>query len=96
MSRRAGWVTVGGSLFSPDDKIPAELAKQITNPKVHGEDSTEPTPAPEVGAVPPRSGAGSARDAWAVYAANNGVEVDAEASREDIIAALDTAGVPTL
>lgn len=45
--------------------------------------------------VPPRGGAGSGRDAWAGYAARHGVVVDDEDSREDIIAALDEAGVPT-
>lgn len=47
------------------------------------------------GGVPPRGGAGSGKDAWSAYAASKGVDVDAEASRDDIIAALDDAGVPT-
>ena len=44
---------------------------------------------------PPRNGSGSGVDAWADYSRRHGVEVPAEAKREDIIAALDTAGVRT-
>lgn len=45
--------------------------------------------------IPPRRGAGSGRDAWADYAARSNVEIAVEATRDDIIAALDEAGVPT-
>jgi len=41
---------------------------------------------------PAESGPGSAKDKWLVYAAAKGVEVDAEASKEDIVAAVTTAG----
>lgn len=44
--------------------------------------------------VPPRAGKGSGKEAWAAYAEANGVEVDADASRDDIIAACEAAGVP--
>lgn len=37
---------------------------------------------------PPRSGRGSGRDAWAAYAAKQGIEVEQEDSRDDIIARL--------
>jgi hypothetical protein len=42
---------------------------------------------------PPRSGKGSGRDAWALFAANHDVEVDDEDTRDDIIAALVEARV---
>lgn len=51
-------------------------------------------PVEGVGA-PPKSGKGSGDEAWRSYAASNGVEVDDDAKRDQIIAALDEAGVPT-
>jgi len=47
------------------------------------------------GPVPPRRGSGSSAQAWREYATSVGVEVDPEASREDVIAALEKAGKPT-
>lgn len=44
---------------------------------------------------PPKSGAGSGRDAWAAYAEQRGVTVADGSSRDDIVAALDQAGQPT-
>lgn len=46
-------------------------------------------------AIPPKGGPGSGRDAWAAYAAVNGVTVDEDAGRDDVIAALEAADVPT-
>lgn len=45
--------------------------------------------------VPPRGGAGSGRDAWADYASAHNVDVADDASRDDIINALDEVGIPT-
>lgn len=45
--------------------------------------------------VPPKSGAGSGREEWAAYAAERGVQVEADDSRDDIIAAVEAAPVPT-
>lgn len=47
------------------------------------------------GPPPPRTGRGSGQQAWATYAAACGVTVPDGTSREDIIAVLDAAGVPT-
>jgi len=44
---------------------------------------------------PPKGGAGSGAPAWRAYAAKKGVEVAEDASREDVVAALEAAGVPT-
>lgn len=45
--------------------------------------------------VPPRGGPGSGRDVWVKYAEANGVEVtDDMRSRDDVIAAVELAGVP--
>ncbi|MFD0078229.1 hypothetical protein ACFVIY_38010 [Streptomyces sp. NPDC127166] len=43
--------------------------------------------------APPRSGRGSGIDAWRKFAEENGVEYDTHASREDIIAAAEQAGL---
>jgi len=40
---------------------------------------------------PPRGGAGSGVDAWREYATKTGVEFDADATRDDIMAAVDLA-----
>jgi hypothetical protein len=45
-------------------------------------------------APPPRAGAGSGRDAWADYARANEFDVAGDAKREDIIDALEAAGIP--
>lgn len=53
-------------------------------------------PAADAGSdVPPKGGAGSGKDAWAAYAAKHDVKVADDATRDDIVAALDAAGVPT-
>jgi len=44
---------------------------------------------------PPKGGAGSGAPAWREYAAKHNVEVAEDASREDVVAALTEAGVPT-
>lgn len=43
---------------------------------------------------PPRIGRGSSEDAWKGYAAQNGVNVADGASKADIVASLEAAGVP--
>ena len=60
-----------------------------------GEHLLEPTAETVGDVVPPKGGAGSGRDAWAAYAEVHDVEVGNEATREDIIAALESADVPT-
>lgn len=44
--------------------------------------------------IPPRGGAGSGREAWADYASGK-VPVTDDMTRDDIIAALEEASVPT-
>jgi hypothetical protein len=57
------------------------------------EPEAEPEPEPEAEEVtePPRSGAGSGRDAWVAYAGTQGVEVTDDMTRDDIIAAVELA-----
>lgn len=76
--------------YGPGDTVPADVAKRITNPDVwEGSDDAESD------GPPPRAGAGSSKDKWVAYAEANGVTVDEDATRDDIIAAVEAAGVPT-
>lgn len=80
-------------VFGPDDDVPAWARKRITNPKAweSGADTAdEGTPSP-----PPKGGPGSGKDAWVAYAAASNVDIDGAETRDDIVAALDAAGVPT-
>lgn len=43
------------------------------------------------GGPPPRNGAGSGRDAWKAYADTLGLEVADDATRDDIVAAVEAA-----
>jgi hypothetical protein len=83
-------------VYGPDDEVPAEHAALITNPKawaVPPDDETEASAAPQVDGEPPRSGAGSSKEAWAAFAEAHGVAVSDEDKRDDIIAALVDADV---
>lgn len=70
---------------------PADVAEQITNPKVW---SGEADPAPEVTEVkqPPRKGPGSGGPAWIEFAKSKGV-TDSFDSKEDLIGALEDRGL---
>ncbi|MBQ1047860.1 hypothetical protein KBX50_05225 [Micromonospora sp. C51] len=133
--RLASTVHVGGRSYGPDDEVPDDVARRVTNPKaweggkapftaeggvVYGPgsqpvDRTNPQATREYamtpdevaaatdgdgdgdGAIkvpaPPRAGKGSGADAWAAFAATQGVQVDEGASRDEIIAACEQAGV---
>lgn len=88
--------------FGPGEDLPDWAAKQITNPDVwegelprhlQGEQDPSRPPAATPTGEPPRSGRGSGRDAWAAYAASRGVEVEDDATRDDIITALTERGL---
>lgn len=91
--------------FGPGDGVPTWARKQISNPKAWGEgEPAEPAPtSPPTSAgdgegegsleAPPRSGKGSGVEAWRAFAERKGVDVDQDASREDVIAACEAAGV---
>lgn len=95
MGKLAASVTLRGQdfelvTFPADSTPPAWAQAQIRNPKawVGGE-------APALaGGPPPKGGPGSGKEAWVAYAAGK-VEVTEEMTRDDIIAALTSAGVPT-
>ena len=44
---------------------------------------------------PPKAGPKSSKDVWAAYATANGVDVSGCGSRDEMIAALTDAGIPT-
>lgn len=56
--------------------------------EVASSDSGPPKP-------PRRSGPGSSAKAWRTYATEQGIGVEGDADRDTVIAALDTAGIPT-
>ncbi len=99
MSRRRrlnAYVHVDGVAYGPDDTVPAEVAARI------GEHawakSTDDVDLPDGGDggeadVPPRSGRGSGRDAWAAFAQSHGLDVGEDRTREQIIADLEEGGV---
>jgi hypothetical protein len=84
------WVTgKDGEPFciTPDADIPNWAVDQL--------DSRHFENASGADGPPPKSGKGSGVQAWAEYAATNRVEVAEDATRDDVIAALDAAGIPT-
>ena len=105
MARRLrGFVHVDGKWFGPNNDVPADTAKRIGDhawaSDADDSDDTEPgsvayTDPGTGGSVeaPPRTGRGSGVDAWRAFAEQHNVDVPADASREDIIAACESAGV---
>lgn len=77
--------------FGPGDDLPEDVARQIG---AHAfEDGIHPYGDPVSDGPPPKAGAGSSTDAWAKYAADNGVDVEEGASRDAIISACSDVGV---
>lgn len=90
-----GNVTNSG-VFGPDDELPSWAEKAITNPDVWDGTADPQLPVSVAGPKPPpRSGTGSGADAWRAYAADQGVDVPADAERADVITALEAADKPT-
>lgn len=82
--------------FGPTDDLPDWAAAQITNPGAWEGGEVPVSGAPErTPGVPPRGGAGSGKEAWAAYAASKDVQVPPDATRDDIVVALEAAGFPT-
>jgi hypothetical protein len=77
-----------GPAYGNADDVPAEVARQIPNPKAwhDGELPDGPTVS---GAEPPRHGRGSGVAAWRAYAEGQGIEVRDDADRDDIVALVD-------
>ncbi len=85
------------------DKVPADVVKRLGDSEAlfdrdGGDDEPDEQPDDKGSSkseIPAKAGAGSSRDAWAAYAKANDVEVPEDAKRDDIIALLDAAEVPT-
>ena len=93
-------------VYGPGDTVPKSVAKLIGNPYVWAAGEGVPEPEEETSEeetseevvtlpIPPKGGPAATRDAWIAYAKSKGFEADADATRKDVIAALDAAGVPT-
>jgi hypothetical protein len=87
-------------VLPPGEDVPDWALVAVRNPKAWegGEAPEVKAPAhaaPPTPGVPPKNGPGSGIDAWKAYAETKNVQVGADDKREDIIAALDRAGVPT-
>jgi hypothetical protein len=86
-----------GVRYDPGMDVPAEVASEWSNPDIvwdgdapasdAGDGAAKAPADPSV--EPPRSGRGSGVEAWRAHAAHLGVEVPDDASRDDIIAAVD-------
>lgn len=84
---RRGFIEKTGTVTEVAPSTSADTAGE--DAKTQGVDSEQ---LPE---IPARSGSGSGAEAWRNYAAKVGVGVPADASRDDVIVALEAAGKPT-
>lgn len=76
---------------------PAWAEALIGNDELYDDEAADgPAPASqEPSAAPPKSGPGSGRDAWAAYAQASGHPAADGAGRDDIVSALQSAGIAT-
>ncbi len=88
-------VIVDGAAHPAGTTPPPAIAERITNPRAWNGAASAAAPAQEPDdSPPPRAGKGSGRDEWAAYAARRGVnDLANDASRDDIIAALEERGL---
>lgn len=83
-------------VFGPDDDVPDWAAAKITNPNAWATEpetaqaESEDTSTPR-GAMPPKTGSGSGREVWAAYATVRGIQFERDATRDQIIAAVEAA-----
>jgi hypothetical protein len=77
-------------VFGPDDEVPSWAQKAITNPDVwDSPDDAALQLAPSAAELLERPKGNASRDSWAAYAAQEGVELEDDMTRDDIIAAVD-------
>lgn len=95
MSKRIGELAVyvsdeDGAVhrFLPGDEVPAWAAKLM------GPHCFEGAEEGEAAGPPPRAGKGSGEAAWRAYAEDQGVDVSTAEGRDEVIEALERAGVP--
>ena len=82
MAKLKATVSIGGTVYAAGDEPPSDVADLITNPDAWED---EPAPADQ----PPRAGKGSGVEVWRAHAEKVGVTVPDDATRDDIIAAVD-------
>lgn len=78
---------VQSQVFGPDDDVPAWARKAITNPDVWEGEADES----DEDDLLERPAGNASREDWAAYAAQEGVEIEADMKRDDIKAAIDLA-----
>lgn len=97
--RLIAYIHVAGAVYGPGDDVPPEAARRIgahawaTGDQGTGGEQQLGEQAPAPSAAPPRSGRGSGVEAWRKFAEQHDVEVPADATREDVIAACEASGV---
>ncbi|WP_406337373.1 hypothetical protein [Streptomyces sp. NBC_00649] len=95
MSRRLiAYVHVAGVAYGPGDEVPPEVAKRIgAHAWADDDQDADDDQAPAASEAPPRSGRGSGIEAWRAFAEQHGVDVAEDATRDDVIAACEAAGL---
>ncbi|MGW6531471.1 hypothetical protein [Streptomyces venezuelae] len=78
--------------LAPGDEVPSWARLDDRNLQTEEAESAA-APQTEPTAEPARSGRGSGLDAWRSFAESRGVGLDADMTRDDIIAACEQAGV---
>lgn len=69
--------------------------RAVETPRASSPTPAAPPATSTESAPPPKGGKGSSDAAWTTYARANGIDVTDEMSRKDVIAACESAGVPT-
>lgn len=88
--------TGGYAVFGPDDDVPEEMASKIgdhawvTDSDDVDDDGIDDRAA---GEVPPRGGKGSGQPEWLSFARENGIDVEDDEDRADIIRKCEEAGL---
>lgn len=97
--KRTPGSTVGYEWTDPDQGVEVEdreLAYELLHMDADFyEESTEAQAEESAVELPPKTGAGSGVKVWRAFAAAKNVEVAEDASRDDVIEALETAGILT-
>lgn len=86
-----------GELVSllPGDEVPGWAVGRIGKHALATDDASDDGADDDAhDAPPPKAGKGSGEDKWRAYAEHHGVDVSGAEGRDDVIAALESAGVP--
>lgn len=95
LNRRLGQHQAGDTVDYDDGSARRLLERGLATPtRDHAAPSQPPKPAITQLEVPPQSGKGSGRDAWAAYAAQHDMTVADDDGRDEIIDACRAADVP--